>query len=172
MKAVVLLSKTFFPQHPKAGEKTDFRSKIANSVVCKDCDDACDICEHYGSKGRGRKIHTCRKNYAYWQDKIDRLKEVGGVLSVRQWTGNPYRSTQERIIDIPAKIVGVQKLTIEYGKQKFIPRIDNEVVHLPDLARNDGLDTYDFIDWFKPVFEKEKKEILEFAIIHFTDFRY
>jgi hypothetical protein len=134
-------------------------------------DSRCPACDGYATDGLC-KIHTCRANYDYWEKKIARLKEVGGVLSVRQWSNVPYRSPQETIIDIPSEIVGVQKLTIAYGEQTFIPYIGDKIIHLPKLAANDGLNTYGFIDWFRPVFKKEKKAILDFAIIHFTDFRY
>jgi hypothetical protein len=99
MKAVVLLSKTFFPQHPMAGYLTYFFEKVT------------------GFQGNAyKKIHTCRSNYDYWKKKIDRLKAKGGVLSVRQWSEAPYRSPQETIIDIPAEIVGVQKLELRAEK--------------------------------------------------------
>jgi hypothetical protein len=183
MKAVVLLSKTFFNGHPKAGQQTDFRDKLLYRLGCRDCQGQgirdnrfCTGCKRNNIECVP-KIHTCRINYEYWEKKIDRLKAVGGVLSIRQWIGRPYHKQpnepgQETIIGIPAEIVGVQKLTIEYGKQKFIPFVNDKIIHLPELAYNDGLDTYDFINWFKPVFEKEKKEVLDFVIIHFTKFRY
>jgi hypothetical protein len=173
MNAVVLLSKTFFSQHPKAGKPTYFKQKVlARQMTIKRPDRNIRLTAPDGSEIKERKIHTCRTNYEYWKEKIDRLKAEGGVLSVRQWHEKPYRSPQEIIVDIPSEVVGVQKLTIEYGRQKFIPFVDNRIIHLPELAASDGLDTYDFIDWFKPVFEKEEKEILDFAIIHFTKFRY
>lgn len=95
MKAVVTLSKKFFPQHPRKGEETLFREKVLS----------------------GSKRHTCRSNYEYWKEKIDRLKNVGGVLSVRQWSANPYRSPQEIVTDIPAELVGVQKLILYREKE-------------------------------------------------------
>ena len=51
MKAVVLLSKKFFPAHFRAGEATDFKTKVLN----------------------GQKRHTCRCNYEYWKKKITAL---------------------------------------------------------------------------------------------------
>jgi hypothetical protein len=186
MKAVVLLSKTFFPQHPKAGQPTQFADKVKYAVwieeqgeICKECkqngyDYECRTCTgSYHSNDLIPKIHTCRSSYSYWKDIIDRLKSKGGVLSVREWIDKPYKKPgQNTIIDIPAENVDVQKLTIEYSKQKFIPKVDNKIIHLPDLAANDGLTTQDYIDWFVPVFKKEKAEVLDFAIIHFTKFRY
>jgi hypothetical protein len=148
MKAVVLLSKTFFPDHPRSLEETQFDKKVM----------------------AGLKIHTCRKNYEYWAKKIARLKEVGGVLSIRQWSGKPYRSSQETIVDIPAEFVGVQKLTFERNA-KWPPVIDSFVdgryVSPLQLANNDGLSMKDFEAWFKGYDLSEP-----LAIIHFTNFRY
>ncbi|MDR1459230.1 MAG: hypothetical protein LBI60_03345 [Bacteroidales bacterium] len=170
---VILLSKTYFPQHPKAGKKTYFSYKTLSGLECADCGiESPDACDNCSQKPCLHKIHTCRSNYEYWKKKIDCLKAEGGVLSVREWSERPYKSKQETIINIPSEIIGIQKLTIEYGTKKFIPYVDNKIIHLSDLAENDGLGTYDYIDWFKPVFEKEKKEILDFVIIHFTKFRY
>lgn len=169
MKAVVTLSKKFFPQHPRKGEETLFREKVLS----------------------GSKRHTCRNNYEYWKKKIDRLKEVGGVLSVRQWSANPYRSPQETVKEIPAGLVGVQKLILHREKEitehyaEGIPKpvaittcyeytavVDGYNTPLELLAVNDGLTPEEYKAWFAPVFDKEKADTLEFAIIHFTKERY
>lgn len=73
MKAVVLLSKKFFPAHFRAGEATDFKAKVLN----------------------GQKRHTCRCNYEYWKKKITALQEKSGTLCLRQWADKPYRSPQK-----------------------------------------------------------------------------
>jgi hypothetical protein len=166
MKAVVLLSKTFFPQHPKAGQPTDFASKVMTSVYQNPI-----YGNHY-------KIHTCRINYVYWKNKIDKLKAEGGVLSIRQWSTIPYRSPQEIIVDIPADIVGIQKLTLSRDTNRYYSIVYNEdkegwhSVPVQKLANNDGLSVEDFKDWFSPVFDKKDTNVLELAIIYFTKYRY
>lgn len=176
MKVVVLLSKTFFPQHFKAGEANNFSQKVLE----------------------GKKKHTCRKNYAYWEEIIGRLKEKGGVLSVRQWAGLPYHKPgQETIVDIPAEIVGVQKLELRREKIETYDELINVGTYYYDwtakvegyntpvelLAANDGLTLKEFKAWFAPVFDEAEKKypeltavsnatILDFAIIHFTKERY
>ena len=90
MKAVVTLGKYFGPKHPRKGQETGFIAKVAD----------------------GRKVHTCRSNYGYWRAKIEKITATGGVLSVRQWSAKPYRSPQEVITEIPAGIVGVQRLAL------------------------------------------------------------
>ena len=176
MKAVVTLSKTFFPQHPKAGKPTYFEQKILAEQIGKP---GITIVEN-GKEivVEGRKKHTCRSNYDYWDKKIARLKEAGGVLSVRQWSGKPYCSPQETIIDIPAAIIGVQKLLF-FNANIDAPYVVNnpcvygvevdsyDDVNINDLAQNDGLSIEDFKSWFKSYNLSEPM-----AIIHFTKFRY
>jgi len=86
-KVVVMLTKVFFSEHPKSGQETHFADLVK----------------------AGKKIHTCRDNFNYWAEKIASLKRTGGVLSVRQWSGKPYRSPQEIVVEIPASKVGVRR---------------------------------------------------------------
>ena len=161
MKAILTLSKKFFPAHFRSGEETNFKEKLL----------------------RGEKIHTCRMNYWYWSNKISRIIDSDGVLSIRQWSDKPYRSPQEIVKDIPAYIVGVQKLKLtrylETRAVVFYASVDGESVSIEDLARNDGLTQKEFEAWFNPTFDKEAKNFLNpknitltFAIIHFTKQRY
>ena len=106
---VVLLSKTYFPQHQKAGKPTMFCEKVLNEFYA----DKQTLPVDFGNHAPNYKKHTCRKNYEYWKEKIDRLKAAGGVLSVREWIGKPYKQPgQNIIIDIPAEDIEVQKLTL------------------------------------------------------------
>lgn len=173
MKAVVLLSKTFFAGHFREGQQTEFRAKVEGAT----------------------KIHTIRSNYPYWEEKIGRAVFTGGVLSVRQWTAAPYRSRQEEIAVIPADTVAVQKLELRREKirvnepqegslyHEYTATIDGRDVDINELAANDGLTFEEFVYWFDPVFDKaeakypELKEVaaatcLDFAVIHFTKKRY
>lgn len=171
--AVVTLSKKFFGTHPKAGEPTDFRDKVLEY----------------------RKIHTCRANYDYWKKKFDRMKEVGGVLSLRQWSGKPYGkgTTMELVRDIPSDVCGVQQLKVALTKfprkveEKYrvpgtdfymVAMVDGKYVDLETLAHNDGLEVEDYMNWFLPAFKLGRKgerplfSMRIFAVIQFTNFRY
>lgn len=180
MKAVVTLSKKFFPAHYRAGQETEFKAKVLAET----------------------KKHTCRSNYEYWAKKIAKVKETGGGLSVRQWSEKPYRSPQEIIKDIPADIIGVQKLELRRTKivanhyaegiekplitiaeYEYTATVDGVNIPVELLAANDGLTPEEYKAWFAPVFDKAEKEnevlaklsaatIMDFAIIHFTKFRY
>lgn len=176
MKAVVTLSKKFFPAHYRAGQETEFKAKVLAET----------------------KKHTCRSNYEYWAKKIAKVKETGGVLSVRQWSEKPYRSPQEVITEVPADVVSIQKLELRRDKvmvehhvegerspistawnYDYTAQVDGRPVPLLALAENDGLNVEEFKAWFAPVFDKAEKKhkvlasisnatILDFAIIHFT----
>lgn len=163
MIVVITVSKTFFPQHPKAGKHTYFSEKIDNNfrslpIVIR-------------GEATSNKIHTCRSNYEYWAKKISRLKEAGGVLSVRKWIDKPYKKPgQKTIINIPAEQIGVQKLTFERNTKYptvIDAFVDGKYVNYLQLANNDGLSTEDFEAWFKDYNISEPM-----AIIHFTEFRY
>lgn len=144
MKTYVLtVSKTFPSTHPKAGKLTEFRYKIAT---------------------RG-KIHTIRMNYELWKKRIDNIKEGKAVLSVRTWSGKPYRS--EQVEEFRFTDVGIQKLQMT-ALGWFIDDADSDIT-TKEIAVNDGLSIEDFAAWFKGVLKEHDKEM---AIIHFTDFRY
>lgn len=169
----VMLSKTFFPQHPKAGEPTEFREKVLT----------------------GTKRHTCRCNYDYWKTRIETLKKRQGILSLRQWSGKPYQkgSTQEPILDIAASLIDVQQLVMHRGEAyvtdevlvetkpgvwekgttyDYSATVDGQPVEVSQLAENDGLELEDFKAWYNPVFDEAGEDTLTFAVIHFTTFRY
>ena len=150
MKAVVLLSKKFFPAHFRAGEATDFKAKVLN----------------------GQKRHTCRCNYEYWKKKITALQEKSGTLCLRQWADKPYRSPQESILEVPANMCIVQPLILRRNGLNFTAEVEGHPVKLEDLARNDGLTPSEFAAWFIPVFDKAQETALTFAIIQFTTYRY
>ena len=112
------------------------------------------------------------------------------------------RSPQEVIADIPAGIVGVQKLELRreqrvvshYAEEQVKPiatttyydytaEVDGHPVPLEILAVNDGLTVDEFKAWFAPVFEDAEKKYpelssialaltIDFAVIHFTKKRY
>lgn len=89
-------------------------------------------------------------------------------MSVRQWTGNPYRSKQVEIASLTADDgVGIQKLS--FSREMLSFEIDDKGFAIPEslLAENDGLSLEDWIDWFKG-YDLDKP----MAIIHFTKFRY
>lgn len=142
MKTVVLLvSKNFLSKHPRAGKPTGFAQKIKAGV----------------------KIHTIRTNFKYWEKKIRLVQEGKAVLSIRQWTGKPYRSKQKEVKRFYAKDgVGIQFIE---GPVSALRVDKNKFVSYVRLAVNDGLHKDDFESWFK-------EPLISGAIIHFTKTRY
>ena len=138
MKLVVTLTKQYFKSHPKAGEPTQFADMVRG----------------------GSKIHTCRDNADYWIGKIESLKATGGTLCIREWSGRPYRSPQDTVMEI-----------CHYHTYSAI--VGNRHVLTEEIAKNDGFDNeHDFLAFLDPLFDKYQSETIRLAIIHFTDFRY
>ena len=149
---VITLSKYFLATHKRAGEKTNFKEKFLS----------------------GEKIHTIRANYPLWEKRIKEVQEGRAVLSVRQWTGKPYRSKQVEITTLTAEDeIGVQAARIVAGiylKIIFGENFEHYFVSEEErtlLAKNDGLSLEDWKEWFRSY------DITNpLAIIHFTKFRY
>lgn len=146
MKTYVLtLSKSFLKGHPKSGLPTYFQEKLA----------------------KGEKLHTIRGNYPFWQKRVQDIQEGKACLSVRQWTGEAYKSPQIEILRLTKEnYIGVQKLHLHTLNQSATID-DNIKIELPDLAKNDGLSFNDWYYWFRGYVLNQPM-----AIIHFTNFRY
>lgn len=163
---IITLSQVFPTGHKRAGEPTKFRAAFQSGQTCSKCKqcnpamctDKCFAC---------LKIHTIRANYPLWLKRITEVQQGKAVLSVRQWTGKPYRSQQEEIAMLTSKDgIGIQKLT--FSGAIWLPNIENGRTPLTeDLAENDGLSFENWADWFKDYDLKQPM-----AIIHFTNFRY
>lgn len=142
---VLTLSKNFMSGHIRQGEPTHFKDQLLG----------------------GRKIHTIRAG-EYWKKVIDRVNAGEAILSVREWSGAPYKSKQVEIKQFDKlgwQEFRIERLTVLDGR----PTIDNRAIYVRELekvADNDGLNYFDFLQWFR--YPKPFKG----GIIHFTDFRY
>lgn len=155
MKTFVLtVSRTFPKTHKLAGKPTHFTEKIACAVFCPgDCSD-CGF--------KFPKIHTIRGNYELWEKRAKQINDGKAVLSIRYWSGLPYRSKQVELYKLEE--IGVQKLN---NPQNFVwAEIDGKKCNWEDVAKNDGLSFDDFCEWFKV------RQNSPMAIIQFTEFRY
>ncbi len=142
---VLLVSKAFLSYHPKAGEPTGFRERILS----------------------GQKIHTIRGNYPFWKKRIDEVAAGQAVLSLRQWSGKPYKSAQEEFLQLTSNHkVGIQKITVWKGGSRIT--LDGNRIHFMqvyNLCVNDGVSVQDFKAWMKG-------GIKNGCVIHFSEFRY
>lgn len=142
---VITISQYFPAYHERAGDPTGFELSI----------------KQY------EKIHTIRGNYELWAKRFEKIEKGLAWLSVRVWTGKPYRSKQKEIFGYNTHSgIGIEKLQYDAVLGWFINDIDNDV-KTADIAENDGLSLSDFKSWFK------KYDLSEpLAIIHLSPFRY
>lgn len=147
---VITLSKKFPATHKRHGEPTCFWERISSASFTRP------------------KLHTIRANFDLWYKRFEKIAAGEACLSVREWTGAPYRSKQKELARLTREDgIGIQCLNIAnlYGCDRYI--VDGYDVALSHLATNDGLSPDEWLDWFK-AYDKTKN----LAIIHFTSFRY
>lgn len=143
---ILMLAKTFPKGHPKAGQPTGFKEKFL----------------------KGEKIHTIRLHPDSWRKRIIDIVNGDAKLSIRQWSGKPYRSKQEIIKDLYYDRNG----NIGYENMEFSAFRRNPAAYgflQPIIAGNDGLLLEDWKYWFKKELLADRKIGI---IIHFTSFRY
>lgn len=152
-KIVITLSRVFPTTHSRKGQPTDFKEKLASS----------------------RKLHTIRGNYDQWNAIAEKMQRGGYCLSIRQWSGRPYNSPQVEIARLDQPI-GIQRIELHYHSENdtITACIDGREwidADCYEIAKNDGLNTTDFKEWFFGRHPQEDK-VFHGVIIHFTDFRY
>ena len=155
---ILMLSKRFPVNHPKAGQPTFFRDKILASV--------------FHNQEYWQKLHTIRANYLLWEKRIKEVREGRAILSIRQWADKPYRSKTQEIVRLTASDgVGIQILEFDKDRDGMVSwnffDIDGKYPSLEDVAFNDGLTLEEWKAWFK---DYDFSHPL--AVIHFTPFRY
>jgi hypothetical protein len=138
---VLMVAKTFQKSHPRFGEPTLFPDHILN----------------------GKKIHTIRANYDGWKKKVDAINAGEAILSIRTWSGKPYRSKQEKILELTEVGIECADVICSLQKVNVIGSFRNR--SFENIPENDGLSKEDFFDWFY-------QDLKDLAIIHFTKFRY
>ena len=146
--------------HIRAGEPTGFKDKFLAAFMHEEC--------------KWKKLHTIRANYELWKKRFEKIENGEACLSIRQWTGKPYRSKQVEIARMTSEDgIGLQELRIVNEKDKgrgiMLGYVDGEqksdFIHT--LSKNDGLSFNDWLEWFKG--NNYNKPL---AIIHFTSMRY
>ena len=158
---VITLSKRFPTGHNRAGEPTHFWEKFIKGRDNYSC-----IYRDFWETTIP-KIHTIRANYPLWKKRIAEVERGEACLSIRQWTGKPYRSKQVEIVRLTKEDgVGIQRLEFVNGKLG-LPRIGIVYQRKNEIALNDGLSFEDWENWFKNYDLAQPM-----AIIHFTKFRY
>lgn len=145
-KAVLMLSTEYQRGHSRAGESTMFVDKLVN----------------------GEKLHTIRGNYAGWAKKAEQINAGEMELSIRIWSGKPYRSPMYEVAKLTE--VKVQSLYATYGVDDAVPVcwVNGKKVEAEVLAKNDGLTLEDWVQWMF----NGTNTIENAAIIQLTGFEY
>ena len=164
---VITFSRQFPVSHPKKGEPTFFPESIINGLglhVEYIQRQKFDWMSDFALSLNDPKFHTIRAGNRW---------KVGDWFSPRVWSGKPYASKQIQFAsDIQIKKIWEFEFINstyngEFGHDKgrwFL--IDNIVISDYErglLAKNDGLDEDDFIDWFKC--HPKKKETFKGQIL-------
>ena len=157
----------FFPNgHPKQGEPTFFVEKIYHSLamqisyklICDlNPDKSPDILFTFWQKllqeYHPKKLHTIRAGKHF---------KVGDYFSPRVWSDKPY-SSKQIIIAPDLQIKKVWDIEIEVGEKYWFFKLNGEDIsngredfNIDDftetLAKNDGLELCDFLNWFPKSF--------------------
>lgn len=149
----------FFPAtHPRAGQPTFFVEKIWNSI-CWDNgipEQQFPIPYHIGIDFRNtdeKKHHTIRAGHNI---------KAGDFIRPSVWSGKPYASKQiiigpdieiKKTWDFDVDACGVMALAKPGEQLKYLDEDVDEII-----ARNDGLDYNDFLEWIVMPFYRKGKD--------------
>lgn len=128
-----MLSHCFPVGHCRAGENTGFAGMVKS----------------------GKKVPTVRSNYAYWASIANEVNAGDRIVSLRQWSGKPYRGPQieiARLTELTIQEVVIFNLIT--GLEAFVAGKEVSIKH---LSANDGLSVKDFEGWFRPHFAKSNQ---------------
>lgn len=168
------LSQTFPATHPRKGEPTYFKEKTHNALLWEKGENVGYALNPSFAvpDGKQLKLHTIRGNYDRWDKIFEQIYAGEACLSLRVWSGKPYRSKQIEIARLTKDDgIGLQKLefrNLEYDEVFLRCDVDGWPISKRVLATNDGLS---YKDWWKDWFRNYDLS-KPLAIIHFTNFRY
>ena len=153
-----MIAKEFPQTHYLSGVETGFRKNIVLTV-------------RFPDQFLKIKLHTIRGNWPLWRERFQKIENDEAYLSLREWSGKPYRSKMTKIMDLyKSDGIGLEKLTMAQPASIVSPgdKLERfEIVAEDKIALYDGLLIDSFKEWFKDYPDHEPR-----AIIHFTDFRY
>jgi hypothetical protein len=174
---VLTFSRQFPAGHPKAGQPTEFVEKIllgllhseeittgrcielARSVFDKDH----PLCSYNAIRGyvcSPLKFHTIRSG-SRWK--------AGEMASLRVWSDKPYRSKQIEFAQVEIVKVWEIEITIVNGAIGIkINGVSVKGLAGPGIAKNDGLEWIDFVNWFN-IHPKKKHQVFTGQIISWSD---
>lgn len=141
---VITVSETFPKGNSQEGKRTLFVDKIMMKA----------------------KIHTIRNNYELWLKRFREIEAGKACISLRVWTGKPYRSKQREFLRLTKEDgIGIEQLFYHSG----VFHIMQGDLPICLISKNDGLLPSELKEWFKM---DGMTFATQAAIIHFTPFRY
>jgi hypothetical protein len=91
------------------------------------------------------------------------------MASLRIWSGLPYRSKQIEFAQVEVKKVWEIEITIVNGAIGIkINGVTIKGMAGPGIAKNDGLEWIDFVNWFN-IHPKKKQQVFTGQIICWND---
>lgn len=165
MAKIVTFSRVFPAYHPRKGEETHFVEAILTQLGIDYTDHSylgwliknnqgiselfLDQFQKSLSENIDPKSHTIRNH--------KRPVKVGDFINPHCWAGKPYNKTSEGYWQIKfAPDIEVKKVWnitimqgIAYRSFSTISINGLEATNWETLAKNDGLNSIDFVDWFK-----------------------
>lgn len=183
MKTFVLTVSTQFPAtHKRRGEKTHFTEQILKSQSIPDywkwvfevnCNskEVHEFAFNFDYTVSNQKLHTIRKNYPLWKKRINLVLAGLAILKVCYWQLPGGRFAKgNKLIEIcrldKDSGIGIQKLYFSFDNVLY-PVVFPRPLKILELAKNDGLSTDDFKEWFRNYKLDEP-----LALLHFTNFKY
>lgn len=136
MSKVIIFSRVFPANHPKAGQPTYFVEKFLSSINYINNDEERLFNPRLSVDRFGPKHHTIRAG-SRWK--------AGDKFSPRVWSGKPYNSKQI-IIAPDIEIKKVWNFEIKNGQLLLG---GYAIYQYADVAENDGLSGEDFLAWFR-----------------------
>lgn len=149
MAKVRTFSRSFPKGHPKAGQPTYFVEKVWQSLY--------NLGLSYGGKFLEQELENFSNPSHFISPKHHTIRagnhfKVGDKFSPRVWSGNPYSSKQIIIApDIEVKKVWTFEMIPALFLDECQYLIDANIIPqniFDELAKNDGLSTIDFANWF------------------------
>lgn len=153
---VLTFSRHFPKGHPRAGQPTHFVEKIEACLA--------DIIPGW-EMSKSFTLHEWEPYYSCTMPKHHTIRagsrfKVGDMVSLRVWSGAPYRSKQVEFAQVEVK----KTWDIEINAYWWIGYRIIEHDEVIALAKNDGLSYEDFIAWFA-IHPKKKEQVFTGQII-------
>ena len=145
MAKVITFSRTFPSYHPKAGQPTYFVEKFYNSLFSRN-----NLMDY----PKGLEINESILEMKNHTIRVGERWKKGEYFSPRVWSGKPY-NTPQIILAKDTLITDIydfeiSKHAVIYLNRKPIYEFCGEYTGLiKTVAKNDGLESNELLDWFK-----------------------